>query len=115
MDWGTPIEAMEAALELEKTVNQSLLDLHKVPGDNKNKFNSEGECRHACGWTPGSHVPKEAKGNDYWFDKVTKTDWDDEVVTSKPKPNPKSKFIPPRPSIKPKPKGQLGYEHYMMW
>merc|ERR1712088_963461 len=25
MDWGTPIEAMEAALELEKTVNQSLL------------------------------------------------------------------------------------------
>jgi len=87
----------------------------KCPGDNKNKFNSEGECRHACGWTPGSHVPKEAKGNDYWFDKVTKTDWDDEVVTSKPKPNPKSKFIPPRPSIKPKPKGQLGYEHYMMW
>merc|ERR1712037_769944 len=32
MDWGTPIEAMEAALELEKTVNQSLLDLHKVAG-----------------------------------------------------------------------------------
>merc|ERR1712062_511878 len=30
MDWGTPIEAMEAALGLEKTVNQSLLDLHKV-------------------------------------------------------------------------------------
>merc|ERR1712210_250500 len=32
-DWGTPVEAMEAALELEKTVNQSLLDLHKVAGD----------------------------------------------------------------------------------
>merc|ERR1711974_473888 len=30
MEWGTPLEAMEAALELEKTVNQSLLDLHKV-------------------------------------------------------------------------------------
>merc|ERR1712179_639073 len=27
---GTPLEAMEAALELEKTVNQSLLDLHKA-------------------------------------------------------------------------------------
>merc|ERR1712062_286242 len=26
MDWGSPLEAMEAALELEKTVNQSLLD-----------------------------------------------------------------------------------------
>merc|ERR1712179_783455 len=33
MEWGTPLEAMEAALELEKTVNQSLLDLHKVAGD----------------------------------------------------------------------------------
>merc|ERR1711963_1286721 len=26
MDWGSPLEAMEAALELEKTVNQSLLE-----------------------------------------------------------------------------------------
>merc|ERR1712186_146596 len=33
MEWGTPLEAMEAALELEKTVNQSLLDIHKVAGD----------------------------------------------------------------------------------
>merc|ERR1712158_298963 len=32
-EWGTPLEAVEAALELEKTVNQSLLDLHKVAGD----------------------------------------------------------------------------------
>merc|ERR1712115_652455 len=30
---GSPMEAMEAALELEKTVNQSLLDIHKVAGD----------------------------------------------------------------------------------
>lgn len=29
-DWGTPLEAFEAALELEKTVNQSILDLHGV-------------------------------------------------------------------------------------
>merc|ERR1712211_71814 len=29
----TTMEAMEAALELEKTVNQSLLDIHKVAGD----------------------------------------------------------------------------------
>merc|ERR1719270_953176 len=33
MDWGSPMEAMEAALELEKTVNQSLLDIHKVAGE----------------------------------------------------------------------------------
>jgi len=29
-DWSSGLEAMEAALELEKTVNQSLLDLHAV-------------------------------------------------------------------------------------
>ena len=29
-EWGTPLEAAEAALELEKTVNQSLIDIHKV-------------------------------------------------------------------------------------
>merc|ERR1711868_87275 len=31
MEWGTPLDALEAALELEKTVNQSLLDMHKAP------------------------------------------------------------------------------------
>ena len=71
----------------------------KCPGDNKNQFKSERECRHACGWAPGSHVPKEEKGNDYWFAKTVKY-WDD--FRPKPKPKPKSK-------------GQLGYEHYMMW
>lgn len=29
-EWGCGLEAMETALALEKTVNQSLLDLHKV-------------------------------------------------------------------------------------
>ena len=29
-EWGSGVEAMQAALELEKTVNQALLDLHKV-------------------------------------------------------------------------------------
>ena len=29
-EWNNGLEAMEAALELEKTVNQSLLDLHAV-------------------------------------------------------------------------------------
>lgn len=31
-DWGTVLEAMGSALELEKHVNQSLLDLHKIAG-----------------------------------------------------------------------------------
>jgi len=29
-EWGTPLEAMKAALELEKTVNQSIIDLHEL-------------------------------------------------------------------------------------
>jgi len=33
-DWSSGLEAMEAALELEKTVNQSLLDLHAVGSKN---------------------------------------------------------------------------------
>lgn len=28
-DWGTGLDAMQAALQLEKSVNQSLIDLHK--------------------------------------------------------------------------------------
>merc|ERR1711892_309097 len=32
-EWGTALEAIEATLELEKTVNESLLTMHKVAGD----------------------------------------------------------------------------------
>jgi len=32
-EWSTPLAAMQAALELEKTVNQSLLDIHKKASD----------------------------------------------------------------------------------
>ena len=31
-EWGSGLEAMQAALALEKNVNQSLLDLHKLCG-----------------------------------------------------------------------------------
>jgi ferritin heavy chain len=32
-EWGSIREAFEAALDLEKKVNQSLLDIHKIAGD----------------------------------------------------------------------------------
>lgn len=32
-EWGSGLEALECALQLEKNVNQSLLDLHKVSTD----------------------------------------------------------------------------------
>lgn len=31
-EWGSPLEAMKAALELERTVNQSIIDLHALAG-----------------------------------------------------------------------------------
>lgn len=34
-DWGSPLEAMQAALSLEKSVNQALLDLHEVADNHK--------------------------------------------------------------------------------
>jgi len=33
-EWGTGLDALQAALDLEKKVNQSLLNLHKVASDN---------------------------------------------------------------------------------
>ena len=36
-EWGSGLEAMQAALELEKSVNQSLLDLHKI-ADSHNDY-----------------------------------------------------------------------------
>lgn len=32
-EWGSPLEALQAALSLEKTVNETLLELHKVASD----------------------------------------------------------------------------------
>lgn len=32
-EWGSGVEALECALQLEKNVNQSLLDLHKVASE----------------------------------------------------------------------------------
>ena len=34
-EWGSGLEAMQAALELERSVNQALLDLHKIADANQ--------------------------------------------------------------------------------
>merc|ERR1712141_840299 len=54
MEWGTPLEATEAALELEKTVNQSLLDLHKVAGDK-----GDG---HLCDFLESEYLGEQVEG-----------------------------------------------------
>merc|ERR1712037_20349 len=64
MDWGTPVEAMEAALELEKTVNQSLLDLHKVAGDK-----GDG---HLCDFLESEYLAEQVEGIKAIGDLITK-------------------------------------------
>merc|ERR1712189_139158 len=49
MEWGTPLDALEAALELEKTVNQSLLDLRKA---------SDGDA-HLCDFLEGEFLGEQ--------------------------------------------------------
>merc|ERR1712126_616676 len=64
MEWGTPLEAMEAALELEKTVNQSLLDLHKVAGDK-----GDG---HLCDFLESEYLNEQVEGIKAIGDLITK-------------------------------------------
>merc|ERR1711971_1098974 len=61
---GTPLEAMEAALELEKTVNQSLLDLHKVAGDK-----GDG---HLCDFLESEYLGEQVEGIKAIGDLITK-------------------------------------------
>merc|ERR1711936_1188544 len=64
MEWGTPLEAMEAALELEKTVNQSLLDIHKVAGDK-----GDG---HLCDFLESEYLSEQVEGIKAVGDLITK-------------------------------------------
>merc|ERR1711944_256217 len=64
MDLGSPMEAMEAALELEKTVNQSLLDIHKVAGDK-----GDG---HLCDFLESEYLTEQVEGIKAVGDLITK-------------------------------------------
>ena len=55
-EWGTGQDAMETALALEKTVNQALLDLHKVSDKHNDYY--VGYNRTARGW--GNHLRTRA-------------------------------------------------------
>merc|ERR1712200_146942 len=64
MEWGTPLQAMEAAIELEKTVNQSLLDLHSKAGD-------KGDA-HLCDFLEGNYLNEQVDGIKEIGDMITK-------------------------------------------
>merc|ERR1712029_1009598 len=64
MEWGSPLEALDAALELEKTVNQSLLDIHKVAGDK-----GDG---HLCDFLESEYLTEQVEGIKAVGDLITK-------------------------------------------
>lgn len=47
-EWGSGLEAMTCALQLEKNVNQALLDLHKIASEKVDPHVSN----HCCPMTP---------------------------------------------------------------
>merc|ERR1711978_215285 len=63
-EWGTPLQAMEAALELEKTVNHSLLDLHKAS-------DGKGDA-HLCDFLEAEFLGEQVDGIKEIGDMITK-------------------------------------------
>merc|ERR1712130_14645 len=63
-EWGSPLQAMEAALELEKTVNQSLLDLHK-------SSDGKGDA-HLCDFLEAEFLGEQVDGIKEIGDMITK-------------------------------------------
>merc|ERR1711876_164585 len=64
MEWGTPLQAVEAALELEKSVNQSLLSLHGAASDKVDP--------HLCDFIESEYLDEQVKGIKELGDLVTK-------------------------------------------
>jgi len=64
MEWGSPLQAMEAALELEKTVNQSLLTMHVTAGE-------KGDA-HLCDFLESNYLDEQVEGIKEIGDMVTK-------------------------------------------
>ena len=52
-EWGNTLDAMQAALQLEKTVNQALLDLHKVASDKVDP--------HLCDFLESEYLEEQVK------------------------------------------------------
>merc|ERR1712116_96513 len=63
-EWGTPVDALEAALELEKTVNQSLLDMHKAS-------DGKGDA-HLCDYLEAEFLGEQVEGIKEIGDMITK-------------------------------------------
>lgn len=61
--WGTILDAMEAALQLEKTVNQALLDLHRMAGEQGDP--------HLCDFLESHYLDEQVKAIKVLGDYIT--------------------------------------------
>ncbi|XP_075694943.1 ferritin, middle subunit-like [Rhinoderma darwinii] len=52
-EWGSPLDAMQTALTLEKTVNQAVLELHNVATDRKDP--------HLCDYLESEHLEEHVE------------------------------------------------------
>merc|ERR1711872_551099 len=64
MEWGSPLDAMQAALELERTVNESLLKLHVAAGNNGDA--------HLCDFLEANYLDEQVEGIKDIGDMITK-------------------------------------------
>jgi len=64
MEWGSPLDAMQTALELEKTVNESLLKLHVAAGNNGDA--------HLCDFLEANYLDEQVEGIKDIGDMITK-------------------------------------------
>lgn len=62
-EWGTGLEAMQVALQLEKSVNQSLLDLHQVAGSHNDA--------QMCDFLESEFLEEQVKGIKEISDHIT--------------------------------------------
>ncbi|TKS67840.1 Ferritin, heavy subunit [Collichthys lucidus] len=62
-EWGSGIEALECALQLEKSVNQSLLDMHKLCSDHNDP--------HMCDFIETHYLDEQVKSIKELADWVT--------------------------------------------
>ncbi|XP_068097251.1 ferritin, higher subunit [Hyperolius riggenbachi] len=62
-EWGNTLEAMQTALQLEKTVNQALLDLHKIGSDKVDP--------HLCDFLESEYLDEQVKSMKQLGDYIT--------------------------------------------
>jgi ferritin heavy chain len=62
-EWGSGLEAMQAALALEKNVNQSLLDLHQVASNNNDP--------QFCDWIESNYLTEQVEAIKELSDHIT--------------------------------------------